>query len=43
MKKGFAQLESVLNSTRRNSDGTLNLANNDFGDDGREDWILAAD
>ena len=43
MKKGFAQLESVLNSTRRNSDGTLNLANNDFGDDGREDWTLAID
>ena len=40
MKKGFAELESVLNNTRRNSDGTLNLANTSF-DDNRENWELA--
>lgn len=40
LKKGFAELESVLNSTRRNSDGTLNFANS-APDDDRENWNLA--
>ena len=41
MKKGFAELESVLNSSRRNGDGTLNLANTSTDEDGRENWSLA--
>jgi len=41
MKKGFAELESVLNSSRRNGDGTLNLANGSADEDGREGWSLA--
>lgn len=40
MKKGFAELESVINNTRRNSDGVLNLANDAFDDD-RSNWELA--
>lgn len=40
LKKGFAELESVLNSTRRNSDGTLNFANS-APDEDREGWTLA--
>lgn len=40
MKKGFAELESVLNNTRRNSDGVLNLANEAVDDD-RSNWELA--
>ena len=43
IKKGFAELESVLNNTRRNSDGTLNFANGDAFDDNREKWELAVD
>lgn len=39
LKKGFAELESVLNSTSRNGDGTLNLANT--SPDNRENWTLA--
>lgn len=41
MKKGFAELESVLNNTRRNSDGSLNFANGDFTEEDRENWTLA--
>ena len=40
LKKGFAELESVLNSTARNGDGTLNFANTP-PDDNRENWTLA--
>ena len=40
LKKGFAELESALNNTRRNSDGTLNFANS-APDDDRENWTLA--
>ena len=40
-KKGFAELESVLQNTRRNSDGTLNLANTPPDDSEREKWSLA--
>ena len=41
LKKGFAELESVLNSTARKGDGSLNLANTspEFGE--REKWQLA--
>jgi hypothetical protein len=41
IKKGFEEVASVLNSTRRNGDGTLNLANTapDYSD--RENWTLA--
>lgn len=41
LKKGFAELESVLNNTRRNSDGMLNFANGDFTNEDRENWELA--
>lgn len=41
LKKGFAELESVLNNTRRNSDGTLNFANGDPTEENRENWTLA--
>ena len=41
LKKGFAELESVLNSSRRNGDGTLNLANTAPDDAEREKWTLA--
>ena len=41
LKKGFAELENVLNSSRRNSDGTLNLANTGPDDSEREKWTLA--
>ena len=40
LKKGFAELESVINSSRRNDNGTLNLANTG-PDDEREHWSLA--
>ena len=40
IKKGFDEVASVLNSTRRNNDGSLNLANTAF-DDNRENWSLA--
>ena len=41
IKKGFDEVASVLNSTRRNGDGTLNLANNIPDDSERENWTLA--
>lgn len=41
LKKGFAQLENVLNNSRRNGDGTLNLANGSPDDAEREKWTLA--
>ena len=41
LKKGFAELESVLNNSKRNSDGTLNLANTAPDDSEREQWSLA--
>jgi hypothetical protein len=41
LKKGFAELESVLNTSRRNNDGTLNLANTAPDDSEREKWTLA--
>ena len=41
LKKGFAELESVLNSTSRRGDGTLNLANTAPDDAEREKWDLA--
>ena len=41
LKKGFAEMESVLNNTRRNFDGTLNFANGTPDDDIREKWTLA--
>ncbi len=41
IKKGFDEVASVLNSTRRNGDGTLNLANNTPDDSERENWTLA--
>ena len=41
LKKGFAELESVLNNTRRNSDGTLNFANGEPTAEDRENWTLA--
>ena len=43
LKKGFAELESTLNNTRRNFDGTLNLANGSPDDSEREKWTLAID
>lgn len=42
LKKGFAELESVLNTSRRNGDGTLNLANSAPDDLEREKWTLAS-
>ena len=41
LKKGFAELESVLNTSRRNSDGTLNFANSEPDELEREKWTLA--
>ena len=41
LKKGFAELESVLNSTARKGDGSLNLANTSPEDGEREKWQLA--
>ena len=41
IKKGFEEVASVLNSTRRNGDGTLNLANNAPDNEDRESWTLA--
>lgn len=41
IKKGFEEVASVLNSTRRKGDGTLNLANNIPDDSDRENWTLA--
>lgn len=41
LKKGFEELENVLNNTRRNSDGSLNLANGEPDADDREGWELA--
>ena len=41
LKKGFAELESTLNNTRRNFDGTLNFANSAPDDEEREKWTLA--
>ena len=43
LKKGFSEFESVFNNTRRNSDGTLNLANGEPSMEGRENWELAID
>ena len=40
-KKDFAELESVLNSTARRGDGSLNLANTSPEDGEREQWQLA--
>ena len=41
IKKGFEEVANVLNSTRRNTDGTLNLANTSPDDADRENWTLA--
>lgn len=41
IKKGFAEMESVLNNTRRNFDGTLNFANGEPDTGNRENWELA--
>ena len=41
LKKGFAELESVLNSTARKGDGSLNLANTSPDAGEREKWQLA--
>ena len=41
IKKGFNELESILNTSKRNSDGTLNLANTPPDDAERENWSLA--
>lgn len=41
VKKGFDEVISVLNTTRRNGDGTLNLANDAPDLSGRENWTLA--
>jgi len=41
LKKGFAELESTLNNTRRNFDGTLNFANSAPDESERENWTLA--
>lgn len=41
LKKGFEELENVLNNTRRNSDGSLNLANGEPDAGDRENWELA--
>lgn len=41
IKKGFEEVANVLNTTRRNGDGTLNLANSVPDTDGRENWTLA--
>ena len=41
IKRGFDEVASVLNSTRRNGDGSLNLANTAPDDSDRENWTLA--
>lgn len=41
IKKGFEEVANVLNSTRRNGDGSLNLANTVPDTEGRENWTLA--
>ena len=41
VKKGFEEVANVLNTTRRNGDGTLNLANSAPDIENREDWTLA--
>ena len=41
LKKGFAELESIINSTNRTGDGTLNLANTSPDMAERENWTLA--
>jgi hypothetical protein len=40
LKKGFAELENVLNTTRRNGDGSLNLANTTPDELDRENWVF---
>lgn len=40
LKKGFAELEGILNSTSRNGDGSLNLSNAALDDSDREKWTL---
>ena len=41
IKKGFEEVANVLNTTRRNGDGTLNLANSAPDTEDRENWTLA--
>ena len=41
LKKGFAAIENVLNTTKRNSDGSLNLGNAALDESEREKWTLA--
>lgn len=41
IKKGFAEVASVLNTTKRNGDGSLNLANSAPDLDERSNWTLA--
>ena len=41
IKKGFEEVASVLNTTRRKGDGSLNLANTAPDIEGRENWTLA--
>ena len=41
MKKGFEQVAGVLNTTKRNGDGSLNLANTAPDLSERENWTLA--
>lgn len=41
VKKEFSDLSSLLNNSRRNGDGTLNLANGVPDEMGREKWTLA--
>ena len=41
VKKEFSDLSNLLNNSRRNSDGTLNLANGSPDDMEREKWTLA--
>lgn len=40
IKSSFAEVANVLNNTRRNGDGSLNLANS-APDESRENWTLA--
>ena len=41
IKKGFDEVANILNSTRRNGDGSLNLSNTSPDDLDRENWTLA--
>lgn len=41
IKKGFEEVANVLNTTRRNGDGSLNLANSAPDTENRENWTLA--